>query len=293
METIYSVDFEKVPKEKASVSAMDRGFLYGDSIYEAVRTYEGKLFLAKDHYDRLVNSASRLKFQVPFSLKKLEDHLNELIKGLNYDLYIRIIVTRGEDQVFDLNPAREFKPKTVIMMTKIHEYPPEFYTKGINLSIVSILRNPKNSLDPEIKSGNYLNNVLAVIEAKQKGANDALMINGLGFITESTTSNFFIVKKSVAITPKRESGILHGVTRHLLMGIMKANKISYEESDITPKDVYACDECFITATTKEIMPVTIIDGKKIGDGKVGKTTKLLMGLFKKEVSKILGIEYGL
>jgi len=199
METIFSVDFKRIDKGQAFIPVMDRGFLYGDSIYEAVRTYRGRLFLLKEHFERLENSALRLSLKIPFTLKELQNHLNQLIGKQETDFYIRIIVTRGEDSAFDLNPSRPLKPKTIVAISDNHEYPSDFYTKGINVTIVSVRRNSKSALDPEIKSGNYLNNILAVMEAKSKGTNDALMINENGHVTECTTSNFFIVKKVICL----------------------------------------------------------------------------------------------
>lgn len=282
---IHSVDFEKVKDADASISLMDRGFLYGDSIYEVVRTYDKKLFLPDKHFKRLKNSAKRLSLQVPFDLDRLRSHVKDLIRDVDYDCYIRLIVTRGKDSVFDLWPNPGLKPKTVVLVRKVHEYPQEFYTKGINLAIVSVRRNPKTALDPEIKSGNYLNNVLAIMEAKFKGANDALMINEKGFVTESTTSNVFIVKGGTVLTPNLESGILHGITRQFLLDVMKAKNVEHDVKNITPEDVYSADECFVTATTKEVMPVRICDGKVVGRGEPGEVTKRLMKLYREEALK--------
>ena len=289
MENVYSMNFKRIRKDEALVPIMDRGFLYGDSIYEAVRTYQNRLFFLNRHYERLLNSASRLSFQIPFSLEKLEKHLLELVENSGCDCYIRIIVTRGEDSVFDLYPKKEIVPRTLIVARPIHQYPAEFYSKGISLAIVSVRRNAKTALDPEIKSGNYLNNVLAIMEAKGKGVNDALMINDDGYVTECTTSNFFTVRNGVVITPKLDVGILHGVTRQFLLEIMDEQGIPSEEKNMTPDDVFDCDECFITATTKEIMPVTKINNKAIGSGEVGKITKKLMDLFKREAAKAIGL----
>jgi branched-chain amino acid aminotransferase len=289
METIYSLDFKKTDREKAVVSVMDRGFLYGDSIYEAVRTYKGRLFLLEAHFERLLNSASRLKIKVPFSCEELKSHLNDMAGHFNFDAYIRVIVTRGEDSVFDLYPGSPLNPKTIVAVRKIHEYPAEYYSKGISLANVSVRRNSKTALDPEIKSGNYLNNIMAIMEAKAKGANDALMVNENGHVTECTTSNFFAVRDGVAITPRLDAGLLHGVTRQFLIEIMAKEKISFKEANLSAKEVQASDECFISATTKEIMPVTSIDGKKIGKGEVGPVTKKLIDLFHKEAYRKVGL----
>ncbi len=289
MELIYSKDFKKVKKEQASISIMDRGFLYGDSIYEAVRTYNGKPFLLDEHFRRMKNSALRLSMEVPFTQADLKNHIEELIKDLNFDCYARIIVTRGKDDFFNLYPETTKNPSVVVVIAKCHEYPKEFYEKGLNLSIVSITRNLRTALDPEIKSGNYLNNVLAIMEAKKKGSNDALMVNQQGFITECTTSNIFSVKDGRVFTPSLDSGILHGVTRQLLIKLIKDNNIPFEETIMKPQDIYSMDECFLTASTKEVMPVQKIDDKIIGKGLRGPITAKLMEIFKKEIKRQLAL----
>ena len=285
MKTVCSINFQIQDENNARIPLMDRGFLYGDSIYEAVRTYNGKLFLFDEHFKRLLRSAQLMKLPLNFEKQDLKSHIEDLLKGVDYESYIRIIITRGEDSVFDLFPGRKMKPMVSVVIKPIHTYPDEFFKKGIKLCIVSVKRNPKAALDPEIKSGNYLNNVLAIMEAKEKGFNDALMVNEENNITESTTSNFFIVKDGTVITLGFEVGILHGITRQFLMAVMRENKISYREASIKPRDVYSADECFVTATTKEVMPVRQIDDNIIGKGEVGPMTSKLMELYRKAALK--------
>ncbi len=287
MGRLFSIDFTIVPPEKAVVSVMDRGFLYGDSVYEVVRTYGGtKLFLADRHYGRLCRSAERIGLSIPFSYPELETHLKNCVDRVqNSDCYIRVVVSRGEDRRFHLLPTEDLKPKTVCLIDALPPIPQKFYTEGTDIALVATRRNLRQALDPNIKSGNYLNNMLAMIEAHRSGASDAVMLNHEGFVTEGTTSNVFIVTGGEIRTPPLESGLLEGITRGFLREIFRREKVSYQEIPISESEFRSADEIFLTGSIKEIMPVATVDGEKVGKGGVGPVTQRVMALFKQEVER--------
>ncbi|HLG19666.1 MAG TPA: aminotransferase class IV [Bdellovibrionota bacterium] len=287
MGKLFSLDFEIVPPEKAVVSVMDRSFLYGDSVYEVVRTYRGSVpFLLDRHFQRLCRSAERIRLKVPFTLEKLRDHINQCIsKASNSETYIRIVVSRGEDIRFDLAPGNHLRPQLVLLVDQIKTFPKSFYDPGIHVALVSVRRNLREALDPNIKSGNYMNNVLALMEARDRGADDAVMLNADGFVTEGTTSNVFIVQGGVVKTPKAEAGILEGISRGLLKEIMTQGGIRFEEADFNEKEFLAADEIFLTGTVKELMPVARVNGQEVGKGSPGPMTHRLMEVWREEVER--------
>ncbi len=289
MSRLVSIDFKIVPSEKAVVSVMDRSFLYGDSIYEAVRAYQGtKPFLLDRHYARLLRSADRIGLHVPFSEKDLRSHLDELLSQVDHgDSYVRIVVTRGIDDRFDVAPHEGLKPLTVIFVNPVHQYAKSLYEDGLNVALVSVRRNLPSAVDPNIKTGNYMNNVIAKIEAQSRGANDAIMLNHEDCVTECTTSNLFVVKDGVVMTPEVRSGLLEGVSRRLLLDLLKREDIPFRETLISKESFLQSDEIFVTSTTKEIMPVTMVDDRPVGSGKPGEMTQKLMGLFHEEVCRLL------
>lgn len=289
MKKVFSIDFKMVPPEEAAVPVMDRGFLYGDSVYEVVRTYRRTVpFLLDRHYRRLLHSAEQIHLKIPFSLEKLRAHLEECMsKTAHPDHYIRIIVSRGEDVRFDLFPQESLAPKTILLIDHIKTFPKEYYEDGIPVALVSIRRNLRQALDPNIKSGNYLNNVMALMEAKEQGAVDAIMLNFEDFVTEATTSNVFMVQNGLILTPEMESGILEGISRGVLKEILRREKMPFEERAIRRNELMTADEIFITGTVKELMPVNRIDGRTVGEGKPGPVTKRVMGLWREEVERIL------
>ncbi|MFH1263846.1 MAG: aminotransferase class IV [Pseudomonadota bacterium] len=289
MTPVFSIDFQKVPPEAAVVPVMDRGFLYGDSVYEVVRTYRGKIpFLLDRHYRRLLHSAEQIGLRIPFSFERLDRHLVDCMVGSPHpDHYIRIIVSRGEDDRFDLYPQEKLVPRTVILVDRIKVFPKEYYESGVGVALVSIRRNPRQALDPNIKSGNYLNNVIAIIEAKKRGAADAVMLNVEDCIAEATASNIFMVKGGVIQTPQMESGILDGISRGLLKEIFHRERIPFEERRISRQEFLSADEVFLTGTVKEIMPVATIDGVSVGSGKPGTVTGRVIEQFRKEVERIV------
>lgn len=281
--TFVSIDFKFIPHEKAMISIFDRGFLLGDSVYEVFRIYpEGRPFMLEEHFKRLKKSASQIELNIPFDFQTFNKHVYDLIQTSGYtSSYCRVIVTRG---IWDFNlfPDNVKSSKVIFILNKFKEYNKEFYEKGIKMAIVSIRRNHPSSLNPNIKSGNYLNNILAIKEARKKGAMDAIMLNHKGYVAESTTSNIFIVKNGVLFTPDLRAGILNGITRSIVIKLARLNKIPIKIKNFTKHKLINADECFITSTTKEIMPVTICDNLPIGNGKVGIITKKLMNLFKEK-----------
>ncbi|MBI2608852.1 MAG: aminotransferase class IV [Deltaproteobacteria bacterium] len=276
--------------KNARISIFDHGFLYGDSVYETLVTYDGRPFYLKEHLKRLERSAKAIHIKPTWSSEKYEKEILKTLKKfqkLKKEAIVRIMLTRGEGDI-GLDPDLCKKPNNIILAWEFKGYPQKYYKKGINLHIVSVRRNAPNALNPAIKSCNFLNNILAFIEAKNKGAFDGVMLNQKGYVTEGTTSNIFIVKNNVLLTPKLETGILSGITRKLVFELCRKNNINAKEANITAQDVLRADECFITSTTKEVMPVSSCNGKKINQGGVRPLTKTLIHLYREHVNKVLG-----
>ena len=218
----------------------------------------------------------------------MREHIEACLTHVDHgDSYIRIVVTRGSDMRFDLAPHADLKPNTVIYVNPIHAYPEAFFSQGIGMVLASVRRNLPSAVDPNIKTGNYMNNVLALMEARERGAQDAIMLNHEEMVTEATTSNIFMVKGGTVITPEVKSGLLEGVSRKLLLEIMEAQNISFQVKAIPCDELLAADEVFLTGTTKEVMPVTQIDQKPVGAGNPGPVTQRLMKLFGEEVDRLL------
>jgi branched-chain amino acid aminotransferase len=272
--TLASIDFEIMPVKDARVSIFDRGFLFGDSVYEVVRTYDGRPLALERHFNRLKRSAQALGFDLPFDGATLAAHFSELVERLGRDsCYLRVIVTRGSYDIA-LCPPEKVKPSTVIIAGPLPPWPDEYYEKGITLVTVGIRRNPRGALNPMIKSGNYLNNVLATIEAREAGATEAVMLNAEGHVTESSTANIFFVKEGTLYTPPLEAGILDGVSRYVAMELAVRLAVDCTERLFGPEELHAADEVFLTSTTREVMPVREVDQKPIpSPGPV--TTRLL------------------
>ncbi len=272
---------------KAAISVFDRGFLYGDSVYEVTLTYNKIPFLLDEHLDRLYRSARSIHMEFSFSREELIKDINNVIEKLEGDRqYIRVIVTRGAGEI-NLDPSAATKNNLVIIGRNLPEYPISWYEKGVSMIITDILRNSKRSMDPGVKSGNYLNNVLAMAEAKEKKAFDAIMLNYKGNITEGTTSNIWIVEGSRFVTPPLDAGLLGGITRKTLLLIASKNNLSVSEENISPERLKAADECFLTSSTKEIVPIISVDDCPIGTGTPGPHTKSLHKIYKKFVQESL------
>ena len=276
-----------VAKEQARVSVLDHGFLYGDGIYETMRAYGGKFFLLKRHLSRLKHSADAISLKLPMRLDKIGDALNEAL-SINklQEAYVRLHLSRGPGEI-GLDPALCVAPTMVIVAKPFHDYPAAYYEHGVSVAVVTTRRNHPLALPPSVKGTNFLNNILAKIEAIQAGAYEGIMLNWEGYVAEGTISNIFMVRKGVLYTPHLDTGILEGVTRDLVIRLAKRKKIPVKEVMLRPKDLRASNECFITNTTMEIMPVTTIDEKKIGKGTPGPVTAALHQAYRKEVRACL------
>jgi branched-chain amino acid aminotransferase len=274
-----------VPKDKASVSVFDHGFLYGDGIYETLRAYNGKLFLLNKHLSRLRHSAEAIELTLPLSLEKIGEALYETIfVNKLKEAYVRIHLSRGRGEI-GLDPALCAAPAMIIVSQPFKDYPPELYEKGVSVAIVATRRNHPLAINPVIKSTNFLNNILAKIESLKVGAYEGIMLNWEGYVAEGTISNIFAVKGGTLYTPDLETGILEGVTRDLVLHMARKAHIPTREARLKPHDLTAADECFLTNTTVEVLPVTRVDGTAIGDGKPGPVTGKLLAAYKHEVAK--------
>jgi len=278
-------------KNEAKVSVFDHGLLYGDGVFEGIRSYSGLVFKLKEHIDRLFESAHGIMLNIPLSKEQITKAVVSTLKenGLK-DGYVRLIVTRGVGDL-GLDPRKCKGNATVIIIAdKVTLYPKELYNKGMDIVTVATTRNSHEALNPQMKSLNYLNNILAKIEAVQLGYEEALMLNDQGYVAECTGDNIFIVSKGELYTPPEIMGVLRGVTRDTVLEIAMKNKIPTHEHVFTRHELYIADECFLTGTAAEIIPVVKVDGRIIGSGKPGKMTLSLIKKFK-ELTKKAGVKY--
>jgi branched-chain amino acid aminotransferase len=266
-------------KPDAKISVYDHGLLYGDGVFEGIRVYAGKVFRLEQHVERLYDSARSIKLEIPLSREQMTKAVTDSV-ALNkkHDGYIRLIVTRGAGYL-GLDPRKATNPQIIIIVDDISMYPPELYENGLEIATVSTIRNHPNAVNPRIKSLNYLNNILAQIEAVQAGCFEALMLNHKGEIAECTGDNIFLVKQGTLKTPPPDAGILEGITRGAVMELARAANIPVLECALTRHDVFTADECFLTGTAAEVVPVVKCDGRTIGAGKPGPITKLLRERF--------------
>jgi len=286
------LDGHFVPKEQALVSVFDHGFLYGDGIYETMRAYGGKLFLLKKHLSRLKRSAAAISLTLPLPLEKIGEALDESLHVNKLrEAYVRLHISRGPGEI-GLDPALCTAPTMVIVTKPFRDYPAEYYERGVSVAVVTTRRNHPLALDPAIKGTNFLNNILAKIESLRAGAYEGLMLNWKGYVAEGTISNVFMVKRGILYTPHADTGILEGVTRDLVLRLAKKKKVPLKETLLRPRSLFAADECFITNTTMEIMPVTTIDKKPVGNGRPGPMTAALQQAYKKEVLSCLTTQPG-
>ena len=278
-------------KENAKISVFDHGLLYGDGVFEGIRSYNRRVFKLKEHIDRLFESSQSIMLKVPLTKEQLIKAVVETLKANKLDnAYIRLIVTRGEGDL-GLDPRKCNKGATVIIIAdKIALYPEKLYREGLSIVTVPTVRNLPEALNPQIKSLNYLNNILAKIEAANSGSDEAIMLDSLGYVAECTGDNIFVVKNGHFYTPPQCMGTLRGITRDSVLDIARKNKIPAHEHVITRHEVYISDECFLTGTAAEIIPVVKVDGRVIGSGKPGKFTLVLMNKFKQLTAKE-GLKY--
>src|SRR5262245_2623434 len=256
-------------KADAKISVYDHGLLYGDGVFEGIRIYDGKIFRLKEHVDRLFESARHINLEIPLSREKVMEAIKSTVAANNQkNGYIRPIVTRGAGGL-GVDPRKCSDPQLIIIVDDISMYPPEIYQNGLELATVATMRNHPSAVNPRVKSLNYLNNVLAKIEGQLAGCLEALMLNHKGELAECSGDNIFLIKQSVLKTPPPEAGILEGITRGAVIELAASNRIPFRETPLTRHDVYTADECFLTGTAAEIVPVVKVDGRPIGNGQPG------------------------
>lgn len=270
------IDGKFCDESEAKVSVFDHGLLYGDGVFEGIRAYNGRVFRLKEHIDRLFCSAKAILLTIPMSHAEVVAAVVASCKANNLrDGYIRLLVTRGVGTL-GLNPNRCKNPSVIIIADKIQLYPPEMYEKGMAIVTVPTTRNHVNSVNPAIKSLNYLNNILAKIEANIAGVEEAIMLNAEGYVAECTGDNIFIVKGNQLMTPPLSAGALYGITRGVVMNLAREQGLEVTEPNLTRYDIFNADECFLTGTGAELIPVVKLDARVIGDGQPGPVTKALV-----------------
>src|SRR5580693_5313028 len=270
------IDGKFCSERDAKVSVFDHGLLYGDGVFEGIRAYNGRVFKLKEHIDRLYYSAKAILLEIPMTHAEMTKATIETIRANKLrDCYVRLVVTRGVGNL-GLNPRSCKKPSIIIIAGKIQIYPAELYARGMEIVTVPTVRNLHSAVNPAIKSLNYLNNILAKIEANNAGVEEAVMLNAEGFVAEGTADNLFIVKKGALLTPPLSAGALYGITRATVIELAEQSGVKVSEPNLTRYDLFNADECFVTGTGAEIMPVVKIDGRVVGTGKPGKLTRALV-----------------
>lgn len=266
-------------KENAKISVYDHGLLYGDGVFEGMRSYGGKVFRLGEHLDRLWDSAQAIWLEIPISKEEMTRAVNDTLRVNDIqDGYIRLVVTRGAGSL-GLDPNRTSDPQVIIITDHIALYPKEYYDKGLELVTASTQRNHPAALSPRIKSLNYLNNILAKIEGLKAGCVEALMLNHKGEVAECTGDNIFLVARGELLTPPIDAGILEGITRNAVLEIARDCGIPTREIALTRYDVYIADECFLTGSAAEVIPVVKVDNRAIGSGQPGPVTQDLIRRF--------------
>lgn len=274
------IDGNYYDRENACISVFDHGLLYGDGVFEGIRIYKGNIFKLREHLERLYRSAKAILLEIPMEIEQMLEVVKEAVKiNDKNDGYIRLVVTRGRGPL-GINPMQCPKASVIIIVDDIQLYPEELYRKGIKVITSSLRRIPVECYDPRIKSLNYLNNVLAKIEAIHADCQESVMLNQDGFVAECTGDNIFTVKNGRLFTPVSNSGALEGITRSVILELADRNCIPVYETLISQYDLYNADECFLTGTGAEVIPVILIDGRKIGTGKPGEITLRLIDDFR-------------
>ena len=283
------LDGNFVDKKDAKISVFDHGLLYGDGVFEGIRSYDSLIFKCEEHVNRLYETAQAIELVIPLSKDEMIQAIADTLKENKLeDAYIRVIVTRGEGDL-GLDPKKCYgKPSIIIIADNIVLYPQEFYSNGMEIITVKTRRNHPEALHPKLKTLNYLNNILAKIEAGKEGYIEAIMLDHEGYVAECTGDNIFFIKGGRMFTPNRS--ILIGITRNMVIEIAKEEGIITEERLIELDEIYSADECFLTGTAAEIIPVVKVDGKVIGNGKPGTVTKRLIAMFKAATTKD-GVKY--
>ena len=277
-------------REKALVPLHEHGLLYGDGVFEGIRAYHGRIFRMQDHMDRLYHSARAIMLEVPYPKEELGEILLETVRrtGLD-DAYIRLIVSRGPGDL-GIDPRKCPRPAVYIIASAIQLYPKEKLIKGLRCTIASTRRNRPDCLNPQIKTLNYLNNILAKIEAIQSGVDEAIMLNEAGYVAEGAADNIWVVQDGALFTPPTHVGILEGITRKVIMQMCDEHKIPWREKNMVVHDLIKADEIFLCGTGAELIPVVEIDGRVIGNGHPGPMFERMLGLFR-ERTRTDGVSY--
>jgi len=277
---IIHIDGRFLPESKAFISVFDHGFLYGDGVFEGIRAYDGNVFCLDEHIERLYNSARAIALTMPLTPKKFGDVIVEVLRRNHLRSgYVRPIVSRGKGDL-GLDPRKCPKPSIIVIADKLTLYPEDFYQNGLEVAIVATRRNLPTALPPQVKSLNYLNNILARLEVNRMGVGEGIMLNAEGYIAEATADNVFIVNRDLVRTPATHYGALPGITRGCVIELAREAGYCVEETGLTPYDLYTADECFLTGTGAEVVPVKAIEGRPIGSGQPGPVTRKLIGLFR-------------
>ena len=286
------VNGEFVPRSQAKISVFDRGFLYGDGVFEGIRAYNGRLFKLDEHLSRLYRGARAIFLELPMEQDELREIVLESVRrsGLQ-GCYVRLVVSRGEGDL-GLDPRDcHTEASVVVIVDAISLYPPELYEQGLNVITCVTRRTQHTALSPSIKSLNYLNNILAKVEVAEAGAHEGIMLNHLGYVAEATADNIFLCRQGEMVTPPLHAGMLAGITRGVVLEMAAEMGLTLHEELLTPYDVHSADECFLTGTAAEIVPVSRVDGRAIGDGGPGPITRRLMARFR-EVTATEGVPVG-
>ena len=278
-EAKVNINGEIYSPENAKISVFDHGLLYGDGVFEGIRFYNGRIFKFDEHINRLDESARHILLKLPMTMDEIKQETIKTIKASGMENgYIRLIITRGIGTL-GISPYTCKKAQLIIIVDVISLYPEKLYKTGMEIITVPTQRNMSEAVSPRVKSLNYLNNVLAKIEAVNSGFEEAIMLNKYGFVAECTGDNVFITKNGVLITPPAYMGALEGITRNVVMEIATEKGIPVKQRVMSRHDVFSSDECFLTGTAAEVIPVTKVDGRPIGDGKVGEITETLRKAF--------------
>lgn len=267
--------------DKARISPLDRGYLYGDGIFETLRTYGSEIFKLEAHLDRLFASAKAILLEIPYTKEELKNQIKRTLGAndlLGKDAYIRISFSRGEAGI-GINPNDASEPTLMVITKPLSPPSPELYTEGWEVVTVPTRRNHVETVDPRIKSCNFLNNILAKAEAKMSGADDGIMLNQQGFITEGTVSNLFLVKEKELKTPPASAGLLSGITREVVIELAPKLGVEVTEENLTRHDFYTADEAFATVTSVEVIPIVKMDDRIIGKGHPGPITRKIFNNF--------------
>jgi branched-chain amino acid aminotransferase len=285
MARIIFMNDRLVPEDEARVSVFDHGLLYGDGVFEGLRSYSGTVFRLDAHLDRLWASARAICLEIPLSKAAVAKAVNDTLAANKLsDGYVRLVVTRGAGSL-GLDPNRTKNPQVIVIADTISLYPREFYEQGLKIVTAATQRVQSAALSPRIKSLNYLNNIMAKLEGLRAGCVEALMLNHKGEVAECTGDNVFVVRSGVLLTPPPDAGILEGITRNAVMELAREAGIDCREATLTRHDLYTADECFLTGTAAEVIPVVDIDGRTIGSGTPGPVTQRLTTAFHALVRK--------